>query len=254
MHNAFPGTEEAKKKRGTKGGRERDEEEEEEEEQEEEVEERNEEEGRSTRRGGKARMRARASVRELAGRCVGHNALRDFLPPPCPAVSRAPVFSLSSAPLDLFFVLVLIVLDVPPPLLLVVVVGTRRDSLWKAHGILLLVYMESTREARRACTMQMIPRYGLFIVSHLRVYMRWIYGRARAIRYYIIASKAQTRVAIDSKKSPIDLEVASASSTPPGNSRRCIRYSDDAIAASLRNRAHNRDMLRLDGKIGRAHV
>ncbi|KYN02653.1 hypothetical protein ALC62_06452 [Cyphomyrmex costatus] len=44
-----------------------------------------------------------------------------------------------------------------------IVVGTRRDSLWRAHEILLLIYVESTREVHRACTMQMIPRYGLFI-------------------------------------------------------------------------------------------
>lgn len=95
---------------------------------------------------------------------------------PSLSIPETSTVSSSSASLDLFFVLVLVlVVVVVVVVVILVVVGARRDSLWKAHGILLLVYMESTREAHRACTMQMIPRYGLFIVSHLRVYTRWVY-------------------------------------------------------------------------------
>lgn len=121
---------------------------------------------------------------------MGHNALRAF-----PSIPGAPCISSSLASLDLFFVFVLVlVLVVMVALFLLVVVGTRCDSLWKAHGILLLVYMENTREARRACTMQMIPRYGLFIVSHLRVYTRWVCARgsgarARGMCYYVAYRK-----------------------------------------------------------------
>lgn len=107
---------------------------------------------------------------------------------PSLSLPKTSAFSSSSASLDLFFVLVLIVTVV-----VLVVVGVRCDSLWKAHGILLLLYMESTREAHRACTMQMIPRYGLFIVSHLRVYTRSIHTSIyTAAPWYVIILRIES--------------------------------------------------------------
>lgn len=104
-----------------------------------------------------------------------------------------PAFSPSSAPLDLF--------------LASSWSSRRRDSLWKAHGILLLVYMENTREARRTCTMQMIPRYGLFIVSHLCVHVRYVLcAVARDMLLYCVL-KAPTCLAEERQES--NREIAS---------------------------------------------
>ena len=95
----------------------------------------------------------------------------------------------------------------------------------KHTGILLLVYMESTREVRRACTMQMIPRYGLFIVSHLRVYaVGTSRGRVRAICYYIAYRKVccgVTHALLDDRSSR---SFAPANTT--SGAHFCLRYTD----------------------------